>query len=627
MSNLLNVFKFGWPFMRQYWTRLATALMLSVLFGLSNASFVWVTKTLFERMATDHQATSAVASAKPAETAPAVVAPPATDVRHYLKAINRYLLRWLDPWLPLMGRAIDWKQIVGGLLILPIMVAFSRYLGYLATYCTNWVSERVIADLRVAMLRKLNSLSLDYFNRSTMGDLTTRVNSDTAAVQRCMSLGFNDLIKEPITVISVFSALFFVDAKLTLLAIVFLPLCTLPLIYLGRKVRKAAKSVVSAVVSQASLLLEVLSGIRVVKAFGLEAEQELRYREYARQTVHHGMKGVQARELVNPLMETIAMFGLGLLITVIFYTRTSLPDLVGFLTGVIVMFTPIKKLANVGILFQQTSVGVDRLLQVMNEQPSVKEPVPPKSLNKFQTALNFDKVSFSYGQKPVLQDLSLVIPRGHKLGIAGESGCGKSTLVNLVFRFYDPTAGRVLLDGVDIREFSSHALRLQMALVSQEIVIFDQTVAQNIACGRTGATRAEVEFAAHQAYAHEFIMQLPQGYDSRVGERGVTLSVGQRQRLCIARAFVRNAPILVLDEATASLDSQAESEVQAAIDRLEENRTVICIAHRLSTLTTMDNIIVLGQGRILEAGTFDELLRRRGVFANMAQKQGIQIPT
>jgi ABC-type multidrug transport system fused ATPase/permease subunit len=264
-----------------------------------------------------------------------------------------------------------------------------------------------------------------------------------------------------------------------------------------------------------------------------------------------------------------------------------------------------------------------RLAELFREEPRVKEPANPRPLGHFQSTLAFDNVSFAYADRKVLRDFTLAIPRGLKLGIAGESGSGKTTLVNLLFRFYDPTRGAVLIDGLDVREVSPRDLRRQMALVSQDVVLFDQTVAENIACGKPGATPAEVEAAAKAAFAHDFILQLPQGYDTRIGERGVTLSGGQRQRLAIARAFVRDAPILVLDEATASLDSKAEAEVQAAIDRLAEHRTVICVAHRLSTLAGMDRIVVLSEGRIIEQGGFNELLAAAGAFAAMANRQGI----
>ncbi|NDB76727.1 MAG: ABC transporter ATP-binding protein [Verrucomicrobia bacterium] len=481
----------------------------------------------------------------------------------------------------------------------------------------------MMADLRAAALHKLNQLSLDFFNRSTMGDLTTRINGDTAALYRCLALGFGDLIREPVTIVSLAVGLCLVDWQLTLVALVFVPLVLLPLKKLGNKMRAMSKAGLDVAITQSSALLEALAGIRVVQAFGLETRQEERFQQNARQLTHYGMKMVQARELVNPITETIAMLGLGSLVVFIFWKQTSLPNMIGFGIGLVMLMQPLKKLTALHVLFQQTVVSVDRLFQLFQEQPTVRNRPDAQAMREFRAQLAFESVNFAYADKPVLQDFSLVIPRGMKLGVAGESGSGKSTLVNLVFRFYDPTGGGVKVDGVDLRDLSLPDVRAQMALVSQEVVIFDQTVAENIACGKADATRAEVEAAARQAYAHDFIMQLPQGYDTRLGERGVTLSGGQRQRLVIARAFVRNAPILVLDEATAALDSHAEAEVQKVIDQFAAHRTVICVAHRLSTLAAMDRIIVLSEGRIVEQGGFQELLRAGGVFAGMARRQGI----
>ncbi|MGC8829554.1 MAG: ABC transporter ATP-binding protein [Verrucomicrobiia bacterium] len=540
-----------------------------------------------------------------------------------LKQIEEFVIKKIDPWLPLMGRPLDAKQIIGGLLLLPLLVATSRYLGYLSTYCTNWVSERANADLRISVLRKLNTLSLEFFNKSTTGDLLTRIQTDTAAFHRFMSQGLNDLIKEPLTIIVVLAAMFAVEWKLTILTIVFLPICFAPLIIIGRKVRKITQKYIQVGINQWSHLVELLSSIRVIKAFGLEEEQNQRYKDSTKMQVHYAMKTVQAKELINPIIETISMLGLGVLIIFVFITNTKIPNLVGFLTGVVLLFTPIKKLANVHVMFKQASVSVDRLFDLFAEESTVKEATNPKSVTSFEKEISFENVSFSYTNQYVLDNISIKIPKGLRLGIAGESGSGKSTLVNLLFRFYDPVRGRIKIDGIDIREIRTDDLRKLMALVSQEIIVFDATVAENIACGKSGATRQEIEEAAKKANAHDFIINLPQGYDTRLGERGVTLSGGQRQRICIARAFIRNAPILVLDEATASLDSKSEAEVQAAIDALEENRTVICVAHRISTLANMDKIIVLDKGKIIEQGTFEELLKQDGVFAAMARKQGI----
>ncbi len=620
MNSFKSILDFGWPYIRRYWGRLLAGILCGILFGLSNGSFIWAVRTLTERL-TPRTEAAAREDASPKETKSKHVLP---ALRERLDRLNSKVNQWIDPWLPLAGaKKMGWQRALGGLLLLSLLVSIRSIADYLSGYCMGWVSERVINDLRGDVLEKLSTLSLDYFNRSTTGDMLTRINTDTVNLHRALRVGCADIVKEPFSIVGAFLAMLFIDWKLTLLALAFLPLCLFPLIVLGKKTRRASRLSRKANVSQNSMLVELLTGIRVIKAFNLESDQLRRFYEYSKQLVRHGMKSVQAKELVNPLIEVISMLGVGLLVIYIFWKGWSVSDLVGFIAALMLMFVPIKKLAGIHILFEQASAGVERLIEIRNEQPTVKDPVNPKPLTTFKSQIAFENVSFSYGQEPVLRDINLTIPRGHRLGIAGESGSGKSTLTNLIFRFYDPTNGAVKIDGLDLRDISFRDSRNQMALVSQEIVLFNLTVAENIACGKPGATRAEIEAAARAAYAHDFIMELPQGYDAPIGERGVTLSGGQRQRLAIARAFVRNAPILVLDEATASLDSQSEAEVQAAIDHLAENRTVVCVAHRLATLAAMDKIIVLLRGRIIEQGTFAELLKSGGRFAEMANQQGI----
>lgn len=643
INTVAEILRFGGPYLRPYWVRLAAGILLGVLFGLSNASFMWATKTLFERMdakpvaavsTNGVAATGAVGTGFLLPASAAVAAQPAQADKATAPAkvkksrkFGVWLNAFIDPWLPLQGRAIDWKQIVGGLLFLPILVALRGYLGYLSSYCMSWVSERVIKDLRLNLLLKLNTLSIDFFNRSTIGELLARVNGDTNSLYRCLSLGFSDLVKEPITVVGILAYLLSKDPLLTGLAVVFTPLTVIPIRILGKKARKAVTANLGEGISQDSLLVEVYSSIRIVKAFCLEGRQIDRFRKIYQRLVHIGMKNVQAKELINPIIEVISMVGLGFVIIVIFFTHKTVPALVEFLTGVLMMYSPIKKLAGLHIYFQQASVGATRLIEIFKENPTVVEKPNPIRLTDFKGRLSFENVSFSYdGNQMVVQDVKLDLPRGIKLGVAGPSGSGKSTFISLILRFYDPVKGCLKIDGLDFRDVALGDLRRQMALVSQDVVIFDQTIAENIACGKEGATMEEVIAAAKSAFAHDFIMEKPGGYQSRVGERGVTLSGGQKQRIAIARAFVRNAPILVLDEATASLDAQAEAEVQAALDRLSENRTVICIAHRLSTLRNYDKIIVFYQGKITETGTFDELLRNQWTFAWMANQQGITLP-
>jgi subfamily B ATP-binding cassette protein MsbA len=537
------------------------------------------------------------------------------------EAARVVLARAIDPWLPTAARALDGRQVIGVLVLFPFLFAFRGYIGYLSSYCMGWVSERVVNDLRQDVFNKLSTLSLDFYNRSTMGDLITHVHGDTQALQKSLNLGVSDLVKEPVTIFFTFAFLLWMDWQLTVLVAAFFPLCVIPISVLGNKMRRAAKINVNTGVSQQSLLIEFLGGIRLIKAYKLENQATQRFAEHARRLVHHGMKQLQAKELINPLIETIGAVGLGVLIVYILWAGKTGADLAVFIGAVATVYTPIKKVARLHIYFQQASVGVERLIRILNEQPTVREPVAPKPMRPFAREIRFENVTFAYENRPVLRNCGLVIPRGMKLGVAGESGSGKSTLINLLFRFYDPQEGRVLIDGLDIRDLTTFDLRGQMALVSQEIILFDQSVAENIACGKPGATRAEIQAAAEAAFAHEFIGELPLGYETRVGDRGMMLSGGQRQRIAIARAFIRQAPILALDEATAALDAQSEGEVQNAIDRLAEHRTVISVAHRLSTLAKMDRIIVLRAGLIIEEGSFGDLLREQGTFGNMARRQ------
>jgi ATP-binding cassette, subfamily B, bacterial MsbA len=615
VSNIKMVFQFGWKYLRPYWNRLLAAILLGLLFGASNASMVWATKTLMERFDTAAQRRVAEAT-KEQDNKAGFFTGQARALQQQASAI-------IDPWLPRAGADWTWKMVVGGLLFLPLLMFMRSAADYGSSYCMGWVSERVVNDMRLDVMQKLSTLSLPFFNKAKSGDLLTRINGDTHKLHRALKQGSSELVKESITAIGLLGALLLMNWRLTLVAALFLPVCVVPLVVLGRKARQAARKSREAETKQASQLFELLNSVRLVKAYCLEESQMNRFRKQAREIVRQGMKGVQAKQLVNPIIEVIAMFGLGALLVVIFWMKTSLSDFVGFLTAVMLLFVAIKKLSSVHILFEQANPSVVRLAEIMQQQPTVKEPASPVRVSTFRNNICFEDVSFAYLDLPVLHNFSLEIPRGTKVGIAGPSGSGKSTVVNLLLRFYDPRSGRITIDGLDIREMSFRDLRQLIALVSQEVVLFDTSIAENIATGKLGASQAEIEAAARDAYAHEFIMQLPGGYQSRVGEKGVMLSGGQRQRIAIARAFVRNAPILVLDEATASLDSQAEAEVQRAIDHLAENRTVISVAHRLSTLSNCDQVIVLEQGRIVEQGHFEELLAAGGAFAAMGRRQGI----
>ena len=617
MQELKKIWAFGLPYLRPYRFRFVAGVLLGMTFGMSNGFFVVSVDTLFARL------TQPVAPALTTQHPEDASAPlGATTLKARVSGWWRETVSpTADQLLPRIGQPMTWLQALGAFSLLPLVMLLRCSASYLSTYCLTWVSARVNRDMQVAALKKAQELSLAYFLKQPAADTYNRISNDTRVIYDSMTNGFIDVIREPFAILSIFLAMVWIDWQLTLIALLLLPLVVGPVVIGGRRVRWLMKNSITAGILQIGYLLEALQSVRIVKAYGMEGRQMAKFRDLASQMAHLTVKLAQTRNLLNPLIEILCMLGVGLLIVVVFATRTEASSLVSFLTALMLAPLSIKRLANLHLTLAAASISIGRLEEFYSEKPSVPEPAQPRPLGNFREEVTVEKLSFSYGHHPVLQEIDLRVPRGKKIGLAGESGSGKSTLINLLMRFYDPSHGRILLDGYDLRTYASTDLFRQMALVSQDVLLFDTTVAENIGFGREGATREEIERAARQAQAYDFIRQMPQGFDSPIGERGQLLSGGQKARIAIARAFVRNAPILILDEPTAALDSKAEAEIQASIDSLEEGRTVICIAHRLSTLANMDEIVVLDKGRIVERGTFEQLLRAKGHFAKMAEQQ------
>ena len=623
MQELKKIWAFGIPYLKPYRFRFVLGIALSIFFGVSNGLFVLSINTLFNRLAPAPARTPPVAQ---------IESTPATETVSFDKkikaalkektaALSKSFQAASDEWLPRMGQKITWKQMLGGFSLLPLVMGLRAMASYFSTYCLTWVSARVIRDMQVAALRKAQELSMAFFQKMSVADLYGRITADTSAIYTAMTNGFIDTIREPFTVLSILISMLVIDWKLTLISGCMLPLVAVPVVSSGRRLKALTKKFTGLSVTQSGGLLEALAAVRIVKAYAMEALQLRSFREQANFGVEISVKTAQTRNLLNPLIEILAMLGIGFLLIFVFSTNAKPGNLVAFLSALLLAPLSIKRIANLHLTLQMTTVSTQRLEELFSEKPTVVEPANPRPLKSFQKGILLRNVTFSYGHTDVLHDISLEIPKGKKIGLAGESGSGKSTLINLLMRFYDPTKGRLLFDGHDLRDYATKDLLHQMALVSQDVVLFDLPVGINIGFGKENPTQQEIEQAAKHAYAHDFIMQMPDGYDSPCGERGQFLSGGQKARVAIARAFVRNAPILVLDEPTAALDSRAEKEIQTAIDSLEEGRTVICIAHRLSTLANMDEIIVLDHGRIVERGTFEELLRAKGHFAKMAEQQ------
>jgi len=630
LKELKKIWAFGIPYLKPYRFRFILGIILSVFFGLSNGLFVLSVNALFNRLAPP-QAVAAIQQ-KPISKTEIIVNTEGLGNESLSKKlkeewqgktqpIREHLKSLPDKWLPRMGHPVTWLQMLGGFFLLPLVMGCGAMASYFSTYCLTWVSARVIRDMQVAALRKAQELSMAFFQRMPVSDIYARITQDTNAIYAAMTNGFIDTIREPFTILSILISMLLIDWKLTLIASFMLPLVLVPVISSGKRLRMLTKKFTSLSVTQSGSLLEALAAIRIVKAYAMEALQLKSFREQANIGVEMSVKTAQTRNLLNPLIEILSMLGVGFLLVFVFTTNAKPGNLVAFLTALLLAPLSIKRIANLHLTLQMTTVSTQRLEELFSEKPTVVEPAHPRTLTKFNQGIRIEGVTFSYGHTDVLHEISFEIPKGKKIGLAGESGSGKSTLINLLMRFYDPTKGKILLDGHDLKEYATKDLLAQMALVSQDVVLFNLPVATNIGFGHEKASQADIEQAAKRAYAHDFIMQMPAGYDSPCGERGQLLSGGQKARVAIARAFVRNAPILVLDEPTAALDSRAEKEIQTAIDSLEEGRTVICIAHRLSTLANMDEIIVLDHGRIVERGTFDELLKAKGHFAKMAEQQ------
>jgi len=500
--------------------------------------------------------------------------------------------------------------------------------SYVSTYLMASVGQRVVMDLRNALYRHILGQSAGFFAQHTTGQLMSRINNDVAQVQQAVSETAGDLARESLSLVGYAALLFYYDAWLALFCFISAPLIVYPLARLGQRVRRTTRLSQEALEQMSHISAEAFTGHRIVKAFGSESKEAERFGRAAYYLYRTNMKVTAALSSLPPLMELIGGVamegGLWYGSREIAAGELTVGEFTMFITALFLMYGPAKKLSRVNANLQQATAASERIFEMLDTHTEVPERPGAPVLEPFSRAIEFRDVAFGYEglHTRTLRGVSFSVRAGQMIAIVGRSGAGKTTLVNLLPRFYDVGAGSIVIDDIDVRDVTLASLRQQIGIVTQETVLFDETVANNIAYGVQGASRREIEAAARAAHAHEFILALQQGYETVIGERGQRLSGGQRQRLAIARALLKNAPILVLDEATSALDTEAELLVQEALANLMMNRTSFVIAHRLSTIQRADAIVVLERGRVVEMGRHEELLAKpSGTYRTLYQMQ------
>jgi subfamily B ATP-binding cassette protein MsbA len=608
-------------YIRPYWKHLLVSILCTVFFTALSGATVWLLTPLMRTVFLSQDVGSVGLSPDGESISPQVEI---TGSRLNLSDIKDQLRSYTSALFAGKDQLDSLKKLCLAILL---VILLRNLFSYLQAYFITYLKEGVIRDVRNALFEHLQYLSLHYFHGKRAGQLISRVINDTVTLNETVNISFSVLIRDPLLVFIYLFIVILINWQLTLVIMAVLPLSLFIITRIGHKLRTYSTRSLEKLSNITSILQETFSGIRVVKAFGMERVEIEKFKRETKRYFQTMLKRVRVRSLAGPVNEFLGTTA-GVLVLWYGGRQVLRGDIMGpeeFMTYIIAIFLlmqPIKSLSKVHNQIQEGLAAADRVFRVLDTPPRIRQEPDALEVADFKKSIRYRDVVFAYdGGQPVLHHINLEIRRGEVVALVGASGVGKSTMADLLPRFYDPQEGSVELDGVDVRKISIPSLRRLFGVVTQETILFNDTVFNNIAYGAQEADKDRVLMAAKAANAHEFILDLPQGYETEIGDRGAKISGGQRQRIAIARALLKNPKILILDEATSALDSEAEIYVQQALDRLMENRTALVIAHRLSTVQNADRIIVLDGGAIVQEGRHEDLIQQKGIYKKLYQLQ------
>lgn len=615
MKTYFRILKFVKP----YWKHLSLSVIFTILFALLNGLSVYLTipllDTLFQESARNVTLEQPSTIEKASSVLPNWLVKVGDEVSH---SFNEFVF------------AGDKSEALMKICFLVLMAFFLKNIfNYLQAYFMTYVEYGAMKDLRDQAYQHLHQLPMSFFKKERVGNLISRFTNDVTIVQASITAAFLNLIREPLTIIVFLLIAVSISWQLTIMALIVLPFTMLIIWWIGLKLRKQSGKIQQKMADITSILQETISGVKIVKAFGMEHYENKKFLRETQNYFRLILKIVRVRNLSSPLTEFLSVIiGVFIIyyggILVLQENTLKASEFLGFLFAIFQLMPPIKELSSVNNRIQESSAAGDRIFEILDTKPNISDYENSKVKDKFEKSIKFENVTFLYEDsvEPVLTDISFTVEKGEILALVGPSGGGKSTLVDLIPRFYDPTSGKIFIDGIDLRDIKIQNLRKLMGIVTQETFLFNESIRNNIAYGLQDCPLEKIIEAAITANAHNFILEMPEGYDTVIGERGVKISGGQRQRLSIARAILKNPDIMIFDEATSSLDNESEILVQEAIERMMVNRTTVVIAHRLSTIRNAHRILVLDRGKIVQLGNHEDLIAdEKGLYRKFYEMQ------